>query len=367
MLCSVQFLALASSVANALASSTAPLGNEEKVFIRDTFQIVIEHLLRWGDDTAISTLGKVAKARPQDVKTGSSALFFTDRSLWLITIYAELAGVIQSPNRQYSGFDGLSDSSKARLRQHLTALLHLFSARVSIQHDPKSRLGNVDLADLDRGFWRLYFDNRYAGYEKNEKPVVCVPTPAGKTQFRMEVRVSADTVTKRQDIGWDISHARRLVHALDALVRNHKAMKSVFSLTDTQLPPSGLPLAFANTLVAVIWNGDSSEPLFSNYWSGANGWYRVGYDRGIGQCREGSPPYGLSDAFPTGGYATWAQYRPVIGLLGQRLYDLISNPDGPKYSFIVKYYPSLSKSARDQERNLSKFMFLPSLVGVADK
>ena len=51
-------------------------------------------------------------------------------------------------------------------------------------------------------------------------------------------------------------------------------------------------------------NGDATQPLFSNYWSGVNGWYRVAYDNGADQCREGYPPYGLTDSFPTGGYLT---------------------------------------------------------------
>ncbi len=92
MLDSVQFLGLASSVANALASSGEPLGDGEKAFMKDTVRIVTEHLLRWGDDAEIKTMRKAAAAKPQDVKNSSSALFFTDKPLWLITIYAELAG-----------------------------------------------------------------------------------------------------------------------------------------------------------------------------------------------------------------------------------------------------------------------------------
>lgn len=364
MLCSLQFLALASSVANALASSGAPLGEEGKAFIRDTVQIVTEHLLRWGDDAAIKTMLKAAAATPQDVKNSSSALFFTDKPLWLITIYADLSGILQSQDRRSPGFSGIADGDKARLRRHLSALLQFFSARISFQRKVSGRLANVDLADLDRGYWRLYADNRYAGYEGELKPVVCSPLKNGKTGFAMDVKIPADAVQKREDTGWDISHARRLVHALDALERNRDAMKAKFSLTDGQLPGIALTSAFASTLVEVVWNGDTAKPLFSNYWSGANGWYRVAYDNGTGQCREGYPPYGLTDSFPTGGYITWARYQPVIGLLGQRLYDLISTSYGANSPFIVKYYPRLSKSANSQVQTLSRFMFLPSLVGV---
>ena len=367
MLCSVQFLGFAVSVANALATSTAFLGNEEKVFIRDTFQIATEHLLRWGDDADINFYKKLAKKTPQDVKNASAALFFTDKPLWMITIYAELAGILQSQEQQHRGFITLSETNNLRFRQHLSALLQFFSARISIYHSPSSRLGNVDLADLDRGYHRLYGAKRYAGYEKEEKPVTCEFSAKDKTKINMVVNVASDTVQIRQDTGWDISHARRLVHALDALERNRNAIKNIFSLTDKELPQSGLSEAFANTLVAIVWNGDKEKPVFSNYWSGANGWYRVNYHRGAGGCDEGIPPYGLTISFTNGGYITWAKYRPIIGLLGQKLHSMINNSDVDSTSFIDKYYSDLSRSASARDRIPAMLMFQPSLVGVMHK
>lgn len=367
MLDSVQFLGLCSSVANALAASRDPLKDEEKTFIKDTVQITTEHLLRWGHDAAIKALGQAAAATPQDVRNGSPDLFFTDKHLWMITIYAELAGILQHEDRQRLNLIKMDDKDKTRLHQHLNALLKFFLARVSFQRNANSRLGNVDLADLDRGYRRLYADNLYAGYEKDLKPVVCVRSENDRSKFKMEINVTADAVRNRHDTGWDFSHARRLVHALDALERNHNAINHIFSLKDEQLPAIDLPRAFANTLVAVVWNGDTTSPLFSNYWSGANGWFRVAYDIGIGQCFEGYPPYGMTDSFPTGGFITWARYQPVIGLLGQRLYYLMSTPDGESSPFIIKYYLRLSKSTNVQGNSLTTFMFLPSLVGVINK
>lgn len=356
-LCSVQFLGLVSSAANALASSNAPLNDEDKLFIRNTVKIVIEHLLRWGDDAAINSFRKVAKVTPQDVKKGSSEFFFTDKPLWMITIYAELAGILQS--KSVLGLDEIPAADMERLSRHLSALLEFFSARVSIQHDPNSRLGNVDLADIDRGYWRFFADNRYAGYEKEEAPVVCLPLENDKAKFKQEVRVSADSVPQRQDIGWDISHARRLVNALDAIERNRKSMAYIFSLSEKQLPSRALPQAFANTLVAVVWNGDTAKPLFANYWCGANGWYRVAYDSsGAGQCINGYPPYGISDSFLTGGYIAWAKYNPVIGLLGQNLYYLLESAKRDDAFFVDKYYAGLRK-----QNVYSRMMFLPSIVG----
>jgi len=364
---SAQFLGLASSIANALALSNTPISNDERTFIENTIQITSEHLLRWGNDNAINSIFKKAEAEISDVKNGSSELFFTDYPLWLITIYAEIAGIIQNKDRRQLSNIALSDENKARMHMHLSALLRFFNARIYIYRNQDSTYGNLNLADLDRGYWRFYADNSYAGYEKEEKPIVCRFPDKDKSKYKIEVNVSANTVPQRQDTGWDISHARRLVHALDALERNRNALKSIFSLDEDQLPIVGLTTAFANTLVAVMWNRDMAYPLFSNYWCGANGWYRVGYDNGTRTCREGYPPFGLTNSFVTGGYITWARFKPVIGLLGQRLYDLISSPDVADSSFINKYYPGLGKSVNSQVPSLARFMFLPSLVGVTEE
>jgi len=111
-----------------------------------------------------------------------------------------------------------------------------------------------------------------------------------KENFTITTNIPADNLSTRDDIDWDISHARRLVHALDALERNRSAINVIFLLTDKLLPPDYLTTLFANTIVKVIWNGDKEQPLFANYWCGANGWYRVAYDNGTGRCMEGYPP-----------------------------------------------------------------------------
>ena len=357
---SVQFLGLASSVANALATSGKDLPPEGKLFIKETVQVITEHLLRWGNPLAILKLYGVARASPKDIIDGSSALFFTDQPLWMMTVYAELSGILASGSNQGIAISKLAN---IRMHEHLAALLHFFSARISLLRMPDSRIGNVEIADIDRGYWMRYADNRYAGYEKEEKPVTCPPAGNG-TGPKPTFHVPPGDVPLRQDVGWDISHARRLVHALDAFERNRNAMQTVFSLSNKVLPSKVLPSAFANNLIAVVWNGDIAQPLFSNYWSGANGWFRVAYDNGTGTCNEGYPPYGMSDSFMTGGYVTWARYRQEIGVLGKSLYMLSSNPDNEKSPFITKYYPNLSGSADEKSRALTKFMFLPTLVGV---
>ena len=112
-----------------------------------------------------------------------------------------------------------------------------------------------------------------------------------------------------------------------------------------------------------VWNGDVKYPLFSNYWSGANGWFRAGYDNGAQRCIEGYAPFGLSNAFPTGGYAIWAEYFPVLGTLGHRLYELFSSANNETdRDFIDRYYPGFGGKARPDTRMVHELMFWPSLV-----
>ncbi|WP_019143180.1 hypothetical protein [Noviherbaspirillum massiliense] len=361
MLDSVQFLGLATSVANALATSDQLLTQEDKYFIKETVDVASEHLLRWGGWRTVNGLKRLADARPQDVTNGSSTLFFMDKSLWMIAIYSELSGIIQSQDRHGAA---LPDRFTESRQPHIRALLRLFESRVSIRHLEASRMGPVDVADIDRGYWRLHGDNKYAGYEGEEKPAVCVTDKDGGGTPKPELRVPASAATRRQDIGWDFSHARRLVAAMDALERNRRALRRVFSLAESDLPRKDLTLKFANNLLAVIWNGDLARPLFSNYWNGANGWFRVAYDNGTGECREGYPPYGMTDSFATGGYVAWARYRPEIGYLGKTLYWLVRNENGEANGFVSKYYPSLSDAEDERIRTLTRFAFYSSLIGV---
>jgi hypothetical protein len=357
-LASIQFLGVATSVANALATSKTSLTDADKIFIRETVQISIEHLKRWSDKTSVEIIRKSRMATSMDVRTGSSSLLFTDKPLWMLSIYAEVAGILNSP--QLTDIPKLKPHDKLQLSLHLSELFQFFQARISIQNKHNTRLGFAPLADLDRGFWRRYADNRYSGYVGTEKPVRCASSDGTKDKLNMTVAVPVEKVPKREDIGWDISHARRLVHALDSLERNRLNLIKVFSLKDDQYSQEYITRAFANTLVEIVWNGSERAPLFSNYWSGANGWYRVAYDDGTGQCREGIPPFGLTDSFPTGGYVIWAKYNSTVGVLGKQLYSSLHSSKPEDTAFITHYYSQLRTP-------LGKIMFFPSLVGVQIK
>lgn len=392
MLTSVQFLGLSASVANDLARA---LKQNKSKFVEQTAIASIQHLLRWGDVDAdqnvisriqrllrwgyvapnqrvisriwgdpdpLVLLEKLVVARPEDVKDGSSTLFFTDHHLWMIAIYADLAGLLkQQPELLAKA--GITDKQLLTMRRHLSLLLRLFAARITLM-DGVGRSGQaVKLADLDRGFWRLHVDAKYAGYSGSEKPVTCV-SQAGELPQK-KVSVVAATLSPVSNIGWDISHARRLVHAFDAILRNKEAMQEVFGIEAGVLPSAETVRAFAQQLDVNVWNGDAEFPLFSNYWSGVNGWFRVDYNNGASSCMEGYPPFGLSDSFATGGYASWGRYVPEIRPLGRRLYQLSQSSEAHHRSFIDQYYTRLGATASTSSRNMTQLMFWPSLVEAA--
>jgi hypothetical protein len=138
------------------------------------------------------------------------------------------------------------------------------------------------------------------------------------------------------------------------------------------LPAGSLPFverkaAYANQLVDVIWNQDLSRPLFSNYWSGANGWYRVAYDPGNGSCRQGKAPFSLSSSFPEGGFIGWQSYNPTLCRLGQRLFSLSLSIDPQDTAWFKKYYQHLwFYNAFSPLSSFKKIQFYSSLVGCTD-
>ncbi len=357
MLTSVQFLVFATHMADALHSQPAPSA-EDRAFAQQTARVAVEHLLRWGDVRAVQALQDNLDVRPQDVRDGSSRYFLTDKVLWQLTLYARLAGMAQRDKSLAQGL-ALSVEQWRQLRTHAQALSALVQRRIQLT-TAKSEKGMVMLSDLDVGYWRLYKDNRYAAYEGTDPPAVCEQDAQGKR--RVVLKIAPTLVPVRDDIGWDISHARRLVHYLAAIQAYHQDINTVWQVPTTVLPSAAVMQGFAQQLYSRAWNQDAQHPLFSNYLSGANGWYRVAYDNGTGRCSEGYPPYGLTDAFTTGGYATWGAMLPQLRDLAWRLYQMAESKEPNDRAFIARYYRGLSDAASPNVRLFQQLMFWPSLI-----
>jgi hypothetical protein len=357
VLYSAQYLALLTGIAQAL-SALGSVDDGAHAFVRQTVRVAIAHLDRWSsEDGGLRTAERLAAKGPKAVRDASSRLFFTDADLWILTIAADVARTV----RQRSDLAWMLDPDKAKsLRRNrvIADLSRLFAARLSLRSVPSDRLGGrVVLADIDRGYWRLHPDSRFAGYTGEEPPVAC-----GLARFPTAAEGPAPREAVVDTIGWDFSHARRLVHAAGSLDRHRESFRSTYNVPEAALPPAGLSRAFAAQLVQVAWNGDAYRPLFSNFWDGSNGWYRVGHDRGAAGCFAGYPPFGLSDAFVTGGFSAWGVHFPVIGAMGRRLFTLAEHPDDAARTFLRRRYPVLSDDAPRSTRILTQLMFWPTLV-----
>ncbi len=358
MLTSVQFLAFAVNTANALHAH-ANASAEDKLFALQTSQVAAEHLLRWGDAKTLKALQASQKATLEDVSDGSSRYFLTDRVLWQLSVFAHLAGMLQRDAAMFKGLD-LSQADLQQLRTHAAALAALVQRRTQLTTVALPDGTSIQVGDLDAGYWRHYKDNRYAAYEGAEKPAVCVAGP--NETMRAVVKLQPETVPLRNDIGWDLSHARRLVQFFEAIENNRASLQSVWKVSADLLPSQAVMQGFAQKLLSHVWNQDAKRPLFANYLSGANGWYRVAYDNGTGQCREGFPPFGMTDAFPTGGYATWGQWLPQLRTLGWQLFSLAESTDPDDQAFMTRYYRGLTSAASANVLMDQQLIFWPTLI-----
>ena len=213
-------------------------------------------------------------------------------------------------------------------------LIDLFLSRITIINS-----GDHSRAEIDRGFWKNYGDSGYALYNGTQSPISC--SVDAFNMPKKTLAVARDESFIDANLGWDISHGRRLVPALQTLTRNRAKLQIVFGYAKPALDPARLTSAFANQIVLELWNKDRQFPLFANFWDGANGWYRAGYENGTSACRPGEPPYGLAWSLPTGGYLAWGAVNPDIQSLGLRFLALAHSDDAASVSFMQKYYPQL--------------------------
>ena len=352
VLYSAQYMALLTGLARGLSGE----GEADDVVER-IVRLAVAHLDRWASAPGgFRTAERLAARSPESVRDGSSRLLFTDADLWILTFAADVAGIVDARS-DLQPLLAAEPARRQRRNEAVADLSRLLVARLSLRSVNSQRLGaRVVLADIDRGYWRLYPDSRFAGYAGNEPPLACGSTRAS------EAGDAAPQVSIVDSIGWDFSHARRLVHAAASLDRHREAFRSTYAVPAASVPPAGLSAAFAAQLANDVWNGDAEWPLFANYWDGSNGWYRVGHDRGAAGCLAGYPPFGLSDAFVTGGFPVWSRHVPLLGTLARRLFELTERADDASRAFLRHRYAALSDEAARSTRVLTQLMFWPALV-----
>lgn len=345
LLHSVQFLGLLST----LAVYSADFEDAESVeFVEKAFALSLGHLLTWAKASSVSD--GLPVGRKIDLRRTT---LFTDKQLWMLVIYVRVSALLERRPHLMSFISDKSGSLKL-LVEHSAFLEDLMEKRISYSDGPVVGGVKERLAELDGGYWSKFPDNRYAGYRGGLKPIRCVGGEAEAiVPYRDDFAVP--------DLGWDFSHARRLIHAADAFVENGNAAKKIFGLR--KIPGDVFFKGISNRIVQVVWNRSLVQPLFANYLSGANGWYRAGYSPSKGRCSEGFEPYGLSFSFAHGGYAALGRFEPKLKVIGKKLFFLLQDQkqeaDGV---FVARYYPAFHETTTAQKRARAQIMFWPSLV-----
>ena len=356
-LCSSQFLGLLGAVATAMTDVIPKheLSEADKSFLGETVNTMAVHLNRWFDDRYFESVVRRTGISREAIRDGSSRFFFTDRDLWYLTIVSDLSELYLKglrPSRE-DGAGAISELMNKKVGIGKT--FDLFLARLVL-----TPTANGPAADLDKGYWRLFFDNRYALYDGELSPVTWKKKEDGT--FEVITQVPWDSSYLSADAGWDISHARRLVPALETFARNQRSIREVWGYENPRFDPQAIRKAFANQIIEKIWNKDAEYPLFSNYWSGDNGWYRVAYAAQTGRQFSGYPPFGLSNSIPEGGYPIWGTLHPQLDAISRRLYELAGSDDEKARAFMAKHYGHLMFVGPQGQKRKPSFSFLSDLV-----
>jgi len=134
---------------------------------------------------------------------------------------------------------------------------------------------------------------------------------------------------------WDISHARRLVQFVDTMYRN----------ADISLPSysrDAITTQLSRAITYLVFNGDFSNPAFTNFLNGVNVQYIA------------NAPWGLSADYFGSGYAQWWPYNVHIKQINDSLTNILDNniatsymtpggnPPGGNYD-LLGFYSSLTR------------------------
>ncbi len=358
-LCSVQFLGLLGALATNISENILPNKQTmaEKTFLTNTFNTMAVQLNRWFTADYFNLVNERLLMTSADMKDGSSRYFFTDRDLWYLTVLSDLSELHQS-GIQPAAEDGKKAFEDLQNKKDgIKKIFDLFLARTFLTKSFKGVR-----AELDKGFWKYHFDNRYAKYTGTESPVSWEKGSDG--EWKMNTQVKEDSTYISHDISWDISHARRLVPAFETFVRNRENIKTVWDYDNPAFDPIALRRAYANQIVEKIWNGNINYPLFSNFWSGDNGWYRVAYVHQTGRRFGGYSPYGLNTSMPEGGYPVWGAFHPTLKIVFRNIFKLSQTNDSMAKSFFSQYYNELfdNSSNNTSIKPIQSLSFLSDLV-----
>lgn len=238
-------------------------------------------------------------------KPNSACNYYSDGDLWVGVGVANflLADAIAVENGEPPL---LSDAERERLRDYMALVTRLIRSRLteSALIDFAGRSVTVSHFDLDNSL-ADHPENAYAGYSgetyPTEKEKVAVPR-----------------------IGWDLSHGSRFVYIFTTLFDAKPA-------TNQSWPQEEDMTKIVNQFLYGVFNRNLNRPLFSNYFDGKNGWYRVnyGWDTKSGESPPGTgmAPYGASLSGITSGWGEWYRYNKDMGKVMASLWKMMRSTE----------------------------------------
>ncbi len=216
----------------------------------------------------------------------------------------------------------ISENDYTRLKTHLQNGIQLVLSRITYQTATDFNGQSVETAQWALGGFDGHNDYNYTG---DLNPSFPGYTTEGGSPTRPPLPAP--------NVGWDISHARRLVQFFWTIEKLNEAL-------DLRFPIQRVMQGMSNQLAYVVFNKNFSDPKVTNFLDGTNGWYRVNY---LGRLGFGYAPYdwSMSRSVLTSGYGFWAKYNPDIAKM------ILSVEDRESYNSSwskIEIWPALPSS-----------------------
>lgn len=227
----------------------------------------------------------------------------TDTDLWILVGALELTVA----HRRDPALVPLTPELLAMLESHARDGAELIQRRLTTHVLEDGQGVEVSGRQFESGSFDEHPDLRYAGDTDPSYPGISV---AGGAPARPP--------TPAVGVGWDLSHARRLVHVFDSYRRFAR------DVGVDDFDGDAIVAGLARQLVFGASNGDCSDPKFTNFFDGTNGWYRVNYSGRVGF---GYAPYAMTDSVVGSGYGLWGELCPELGELVRCLFDTRDDDD----------------------------------------
>lgn len=286
-----------------------------------THQKLIEDLLinNCGDDKSVSYCNAVL-----------------DVDLWIISGVSNLVAAYLTDSILIGNLKNLDFYQK----RYLPIANYLIMSRITLTNLKDFDGKNVNGYIFDKGKFDDHFDYSYAGYTNADK------------------YPSTNDAQSVKGIAWDISHARRFVNVFQTLYETKDILGFYF--------PDSTDMSFlANQFIYKVFNQDFNYPLFSNYYNGTNGWYRVAYAK---RLNYGYGPSDLSTSAYTGGYCLWKEFNPDMQIVTNSMYKMLHSQNPSVKEHFNHYYErycytndSLTNLPTRQQVYFFKFDSIPEM------